>query len=206
MRWPEILHADVSWPYSELISLWPRSVDFSNYDPRLITRVSEVIMFSTCVFVCLCLYHDNCPDDLTMEDWCHTNNSWQVHCWGCLVVSSYVSRTHDVIDDVTRSQSRSNFEIDISPSICELERRSKAQNIGNANGYLSGIFNFRCHFRWKSLSRAQNDGHFENFEILNADSIWPQIWKDCPKTCHKKYFSRWWRHRVAEKSAFYIPL
>ena len=30
-KWPEILHADVSWPPSELISLWPRSVDFSNF-------------------------------------------------------------------------------------------------------------------------------------------------------------------------------
>ena len=30
-EWPEILHADVSWPYSELISLWPWSVDFCNF-------------------------------------------------------------------------------------------------------------------------------------------------------------------------------
>ena len=52
--------------------------------------------------------------------------------------ASYVSRTHDIIDDITRSQSRLNFEIDISPSIFELERRSKAQNVGNAHGYLSG--------------------------------------------------------------------
>ena len=35
--------------------------------------------------------------------------------------ASYASRTHDVIDDVTRSQSMSNFEIDLSPSIFELE-------------------------------------------------------------------------------------
>ena len=34
---------------------------------------------------------------------------------------------HDVIDDVTRSQSRSNFQIDISPSIFELQHWSKAQ-------------------------------------------------------------------------------
>ena len=54
---------------------------------------------------------------------------------------------HDVIDDVTRSQSRSNFEIDISPLIYQLERRSQAQDVGNANGYLSGIFNFRYNFR-----------------------------------------------------------
>ena len=53
---------------------------------------------------------------------------------------------NDIIDDVTRSQSRSNFEIDISPSIFELERQSKVQNVGNANGYLSGIFIFRYNF------------------------------------------------------------
>ena len=54
---------------------------------------------------------------------------------------------HDVIDDVTRSQNRSNYEIDISPSIFELQRRSKAQNVRNAHGYLSGIINFRYNFR-----------------------------------------------------------
>ena len=56
----------------------------------IITSVSEVILFSPCVFVCLwlclCLYHDVCPDDLTMKDWCHTNNILEVLCWGCLVV------------------------------------------------------------------------------------------------------------------------
>ena len=35
-KWPEILHADVSWPFSELISLWPQSVDFSNFGTILI--------------------------------------------------------------------------------------------------------------------------------------------------------------------------
>ena len=30
-EWPEILHAGVSWPSSELISLWPWSVDFINF-------------------------------------------------------------------------------------------------------------------------------------------------------------------------------
>ena len=33
--WPEILYADVSWPSSELISLWLWSVDFSNFDTIL---------------------------------------------------------------------------------------------------------------------------------------------------------------------------
>ena len=93
-----------------------------------------------CVYVC----HDVCPDDLTMKDWCHTNNILQVHCWGCLVVQVmfHTLMTSLMNDDVTRSQNRSNFEIDISPSIFELEHRSKPQNVGNAHGYLSGIFNF----------------------------------------------------------------
>ena len=50
-----------------------------------------MIMFSPCVFVCLCVClsvyvcHDVCPDDLTMKDWCHTNHILQLYCWGCLV-------------------------------------------------------------------------------------------------------------------------
>ena len=40
----------------------------------------------------------------------------------------------------------------------------------------------------KKVCRAQNGGHFENFQILNTVSIWPQIWKDRPKLCQKKVF------------------
>ena len=98
--------------------------------------------------------------------------------------ASYVSCTHDV----TKWQSRSNFQIDISPSIYGLERWSKAENVENANGYLSGMFNIRYNFRWKSLSRPQNGGHFESVEISNTASIWPQICKDRPKLCPKNIF------------------
>ena len=80
------------------------------------------------VYVC----HDVCPDDLTMKDWCHKNNFLQEHFWRCLVVqvifhalvtSSMTSLGHKV------SQI---FKIDMSPTLFQLERRSKAQNIGNA--------------------------------------------------------------------------
>ena len=91
--------------------------------------------------------------------------SWRRHQW-----------RHQVTKQV-------NFKIDISPSIFELERRSKAQNSGNTHGYRSGIFNFRYNIRWKNLSRPENGGHFENFQILNTAAIWPQIWKDRPKLC-----------------------
>ena len=56
----------------------------------IISRDSEVIMFSPCVFVCVCVSvyvcHDVCPDDLIMKDWCHQNNILQVNCLGGLVV------------------------------------------------------------------------------------------------------------------------
>ena len=52
----------------------------------------------------------------------------------------------------------------------------------------------------KKICWAQNGGHFENFEILNTVSIWPQIWKDRPKLCQKS-FSWWWRHRERHRVA-----
>ena len=150
-----------------------------NRQQIVITLDSEVIMFSpfvcVCLFVCLCvsmfvtmfvclsvcLCLSRClSGQFTYEGLVPQNNILQVHCLEMSSCASYISRTHDVIDDVTRWQSRSKFEIYISPSIFELERRSKAQNVGNANGYLSDIFNFRYNFQWKSLSRVQNGGHF----------------------------------------------
>ena len=72
-------------------------------------------MFSPCVFfVCDYVCHDVCPDDLTINDRCHTKQI-AVHSWSSC--ASYVSRTHGVIYDVTSSQNRSDFEIDISVNI-----------------------------------------------------------------------------------------
>ena len=74
----------------------------------VITRVSEVILFSPCVFVCLsrCLSGRFNYEGLVPHK--------QYFAGTLLVMSScasYVSRTHDVIDDVTRSQSRSNLKV-----------------------------------------------------------------------------------------------
>ena len=140
-----------------------------------------------CVLVCLCL--SRCLSGrFNYEGMVPHKQYFAATLLRSCSCASYVSRTHDVIDDVTTSQSRSNFEIDISPSICELERRQKAQNVGNANSYLSGRFNFGITSGKKRLFRAQNGGYFENFEILNIASIWPQIWKDHPELCQKNIF------------------
>ena len=69
----------------------------------IITRDSVVITFSSGVFVCLFISvcHDICPDDLTKKNWCLT---------------SYVSHTKDVCNDVTRPKSRPNLQSTIKRS------------------------------------------------------------------------------------------
>ena len=53
----------------------------------------------------------------------------------------------------------------------KVERRSKIQHFGNTHGYIPTIFNFRYHFRQKSLSLTQNGVHSENVKILNTALI-----------------------------------
>ena len=82
----------------------------------------------------------------------------------------------------------SKFAFARSPSIFQQQRGSKAQNIAKGmNIWLvystSGITASK-----KSLLRPQNGGHFENFEILNAASFWPEMWKDRPKLYQKSIF------------------
>ena len=89
--------------------------------------------------------------------------------------ANYVSRTYDVLDDVTRSQSGSNFKIAMSP-IFQQERGSKAQNIANAHRNAHGI------------------KHRFN---LTTDSIWHgQI---VPNYASKVFSHHKWRQRVASK-------
>ena len=53
-----------------------------------ITRGCGLIMFSPCVFVCVCVCHDVCPVHLTTKECCYTNNILQKYSWGCLVLQS----------------------------------------------------------------------------------------------------------------------
>ena len=100
--------------------------------------------------------------------------------------ASYVSRTHNVIDDVTRSQSRSNIQIDISPSIFKLERRSKAQNIGNANGYLKvatilKILKYQTQLQFdyryeKSFPNYARKMYFHDDAVIDDVTGWSKRW------------------------------
>ena len=133
-----------------LMTLGPIYTSFSVYWRHqwvLEFHTTCVCFFCVCLSVCLCLSRCLSGGRFNYEGLMPRKRYFAGTLLGMSSCASNVSRTHDVIDDGTRSQSRSNFEIDILPSIFELERRSKAQNVGNAYGYLSGILNFRYDFR-----------------------------------------------------------
>ena len=48
----------------------------------------------------------------------------------------------------------------------ELERRTKAQNVGDSMTYIGIMLNFQYKFRLKISPELHNGGHFENFEIF----------------------------------------
>ena len=78
-------------------------MDSNVYHPR--KRGDNVFTLCVCLCVCVCVVvyvcHDVCPDDLTLKDWCHTNNILQVHCWGCLVVQVMI---HALMTSLMTSQ------------------------------------------------------------------------------------------------------
>ena len=65
----------------------------------------------------------------------------------------------------------SNFEIVITLSIYELERRTKAQNVGDSMAYIDIVLNSQYKFQFKRSPEPQNGGHFENFEIFYTGSF-----------------------------------
>ena len=105
-----------------------------------------------CVCVCLCL--SRCLSGrFDYEGLVPHKQYFASTLLGMSSCASYVSSTHDVIDDVTRSQNRSNFESDIYPSIFELEHRSKAQNVGNAHGYIYLVYSTSSIISGKKVCR-----------------------------------------------------
>ena len=148
-------------PWKWLLTRWYKYIQFNGI---IITCDSEVIMFSHCVFICLfvCVYvcHDVCPDDLTMKDWCHTNNVLQVHCWRCLVVqvmfhalmtSLMTSQGDKVGQNLKLTYLRQYLTYSVDQKLKKSEMLMAIFLTSSTSGRTSGE---------KSLSRAQNGGHF----------------------------------------------
>ena len=99
--------------------------------------------------------------------------------------ASYVSRIHNVIDHVTRSHCSSDFEIVISPSIFQLERRSKLKISELLMAIFTGIFNSRYYFgdktffvtsKWRPFWKFWNIKHSFNFtsDLKRPSQIMPK--------------------------------
>ena len=94
------------------------------------------------------------------------------------IITTIISiNIHDLIDDVTRLQIgqilkllylRQYLSYSVDHKLKMSEMLMAIFLVYSTSGIISG----------KKVCRAQNGGHFENFEILNTASIWPQIWKD----------------------------
>ena len=83
--WPEILHADVSWPSSELISLWPWSVDFSNFGTVLTKWNGSNLGFPG---ISPRTHGGNSPKFCTLMYLDHLQN-WLVYGHGLLIFSNF---------------------------------------------------------------------------------------------------------------------
>ena len=123
-------------------------------EPQFVPVILECFCLSTMIYnchpqkrgdtvLCLCLSQCFFPGDFTMKDWCHTNNILQVHDRGCLVVQVHAL--------MTSSMTSPDYKLGLILKLTYLhgylsESVDKSSKYRNCS-YLSGIFNFRYHFR-----------------------------------------------------------
>ena len=150
----------------------------------IITRDSEVMMFSPCVFVCVCV------SVCLFLSWCLSGRfnyeglvprKWYFAgiLLGMPSCASYVSRTHDV------KMSEMLMAIFL---------------VYSTSGINSGKKKFVASSKWRPFWSLLNITHSFN---LTSDM------ERSSKIIPKKYFSWWrhrWRHRVTSKSALFFPL
>ena len=103
--------------------------------PCLLAKIfnfGKYVRLSVCVSVCLFVCYRR---DTSRADWA-INTKLGTNMEPVCGMSCILFGVDDVTDDVIRLKSRSIFEIIIIFLIFELERRSKAQNVGHALGFV----------------------------------------------------------------------
>ena len=181
----------------------------SHFVVFFITRDSEV-MFSPSVCLCvrLCVCRDILPHDLTVKDWCHTNNILQACSWGCVIVQ-VVSRSREVIHDVTMLKSRSNFEVTITRLVYIIQHGNKYCHNMFLTGHLYDTLIFRFQFRFQDRRRLKMETVSRNFRnpcLYMIALIGLQIWKFHGISCKRKPISPRWRHQRRHSVTFNIAL
>ena len=171
----------------------------------IITRVSEVIMFSPSVFVCLSVSLSRCLSGrFNYEGLVPHKQYFAGTLFGTSSCASYGSRTHDVIDDVTRSQILKLIYLRqyLSYSVDQMLKMSEMLMaiflVYSISGITSGKKKFVASSKWRPF-----------WNIKYSFNLTPDV-KRSSKIIPKEYFSWWWRHRLrhraASNSALYITL
>ena len=112
--WSNVYRSDTAFCYN-IFSWWPglvhecfilNSNNFYHARGIITTRDSQGIMFSPCVFVCVCLsvyvWNDVFSGWFNYEGLVPHKEYFAGALLGMSSCASYVSRTHDVIDEVTK--------------------------------------------------------------------------------------------------------
>ena len=142
-----------------------------------------------CVCVCLCVCLSvcgHCDTGRTVEP---INIKLYPYMYPVCGQKCIVFGGDDIIDDVIRSKSRSNFKIAETPLVFIVQRGNKYFLNLQLKANVGGIFNIRCHFRYENASEVKNSGHFEFVEIFQIASILHQIWKDHTQIIQEKVIS-----------------
>ena len=145
-----------------------------------------------CVFRSVYVCHDLSPEDLTIKDWCHTNNILQVHCWWCLVVQVMFHAHMTSIFGLSRWNKKWNVRNSYT-NIATATKiwfnfqfpRSPDATFGRLMGWL---VNWKCKFSCRILSNIAN--YFKNNYFWDGNGI------DHVTLRHRKFSDFYSRHTV----------
>ena len=127
-----------------------------------ITGESEVMLHPLCLFVCVfaCLWvrHDVCPDDLITKGWYHTNNVLQEYRRGCVMKQVMC---HILMASLIISWGQKGLKLAITWSVFVVQRGYKYCHNMWLVGHLSNTLGFL--FRFETSSEVENENRFREF-------------------------------------------
>ena len=128
-----------------------------------------------------------------MKDWCHTNNTLQVHCWGCLVeqvmfhalmTSLMASQDHKVGQILKLIYLRQYFSYSVDQKLKMSNMLMAIFLVYSTSGITSG----------KRVCRKLKMAAILKFWNIEHSSNLTSDMKRSSQIMTKKVFSWWWRH------------
>ena len=150
-------------------------------------------MIITLIPATFCVCHDVGLNDLTMKDWCHA--------YTFLNIDLYRSRTHDVIDYVTRSKGQTLKLPQLNKFLSYVVKQKIVKMCGSRDIFLIHP-SFGLGFGSKDCQRSKIEAFFGSLQNLFLF----QIWKLDGKWCETKPFWPPWRHQWRHSATLNIAI